>query len=167
MRHSRKLITAAGIVSACFLLVLAVGRFTPASASSLTQRSATDGQITLVVGATDIGSTGTKACSTIENAATLIAAHLISDLVPTGADLAVDVKTVAFGSYTGFAAAASITGGNIPTIATAAGNPRYEDLTLTSWTTAVAAKTVVCVAITSAPTGGSTSASLTLKYTIP
>ena len=129
--------------------------------------SATQGQVTLVVGALDIGSTGTKACSTIENAATLIAAHLISDLVPTGANLAVDVKTVAFGSYTGFAAASSITGGNIPVITTVAANPRYEDLVLTGWTTAVAAKTVVCVAITTAPTGGSTQAALTLKYTIP
>ncbi len=82
--------------------------------------------------------------------------------------LSVDVLTVALGSYTGFASASSITAAATPTITTGAGNPRFSDTTLTGWTTSLAAQTVVCVAInTAAPTGGSTYAALTLRYTIP
>lgn len=121
------------------------------------------GQITLVVGASDITTTGVKACSVVEYAGTIKQADLVANAVPTGADLTVDVRKVAFGSYTGFASAASITAAATPTITTGAGNPRFSDSTLTGWTVAVAAQDVVCVAITSAPTGGATSASLSLK----
>lgn len=138
-----------------------------AQPSSINQTPSIATQITLIVGATDIGSTGTKACATNENAGTITAAHLIADLVPTGADLTIDVLTVAFGSYTGYASASSITAAAVPVITTVAANPRYSDTTLTGWTTAIAANTVVCVNVKTAPTGGSTFAALTLKVTHP
>lgn len=119
-------------------------------------------QITLIVGSADITTTGTKACSVLENGGTITGVHLIANAVPTGADLVVDVKTVAFSSYTGFGSATSITASDIPTITTAAMNPRYSDTVLTGWTTTVASGTVVCVAVNTAPTGGATYASLTL-----
>lgn len=119
-------------------------------------------QITLVVGSGDITTTGTKACSVLENGGTITGVHLIANAVPTGADLTVDVKTVAFSSYTGFGSVSSITASDTPTITTATMNPRYSDTTLTGWTTAIASATVVCVAVNSAPSGGATYASLTL-----
>lgn len=125
------------------------------------------GQATLVIGSSDITTTGTKACTVAENAFTITRADLIANAVPTGADLVVDVLTVALGSYTGFASASSITAAAQPTITTAAMNPRFSDTTLTGWTTAVAAQTVVCVAVNTAPTGGATYAALSLRYTIP
>lgn len=125
------------------------------------------GQVTLVVGSSDITSTGTKACTTAENAFTITQAQLIANAVPTGANLIVDVLKVAFGSYTGFASASSITAAAIPTITTMAMNPRYTDSVLMGWTTSVSAGDVLCVAVNSAPTGGATYASLSLKYTIP
>ncbi len=118
-------------------------------------------QITLV--ATDVSSTGTKSCSVVEVAGTIVAAHLISNALPTGANLVVDVLKVAFTSYTGPASASSITASATPTIATGDANPRYEDTTLTGWTTSVAANDVVCVAISTAPSGGATWASLTME----
>lgn len=118
-------------------------------------------QITLVV--VDVTATGVKSCSVVEVAGTIVAAHLITNAVPTGANLVVDVRKVAFASYTGTGAASSIAASAIPTITTAASNPRYEDLTLTGWTTSVAANDIVCVAINTAPTGASTWASLSLE----
>jgi len=118
-------------------------------------------QITLVV--VDPSTTGTKSCSVVEVAGTIIAAHLIANALPTGADLVIDVKKVAYASYTGTASASSITASALPTITTAASNPRYEDLTLTGWTTSVAANDVVCVSVSTAPTGGATWASLSLE----
>jgi hypothetical protein len=120
-------------------------------------------QITLVVGSNDITTTGTKACATSEVAGTIVDAHLISNALPTGANLVVDVLKVAFTSYTGFASASSITASAVPTIATSDSNPRYSDSTMTGWTTNIAANDVVCVAVNTAPTGGATSAVLTLE----
>lgn len=118
-------------------------------------------QITLIV--TDFATTGVKACSTVEIAYTIVAAHLISNALPTGANLVLDVKKVAFTSYTGTASASSIVASAPPTIATSDSNPRYEDVTLTGWTTSLSANDVICVAVTTAPTGGSVWASLTLE----
>jgi len=118
-------------------------------------------QMTLVV--VDPSSTGTKSCSVVEVAGTIVAAHLIANALPTGANLVVDVKKVAYSSYTGTASTSSITASAVPTIATGDANPRYEDTTLTGWTTSVSANDVVCVAINTAPTGGATWASLTLE----
>lgn len=123
--------------------------------------SAINRQMTLVV--TDPSSTGTKSCSVVEVAGTIVAAHLISNALPTGANLVVDVLKVAYASYTGTGSASSITASAVPTITTAASNPRYEDTTLTGWTTSVSANDVVCVAINTAPSGGATWASLTLE----
>jgi len=118
-------------------------------------------QITLVV--TDVSTTGTKSCSVVEVAGTIVAAHLISNALPTGANLVVDVNKVAYSSYTGPGSSSSITASATPTIATSDTNPRYEDTTLTGWTTSVSANDVVCVAIDTAPSGGATWASLTLE----
>ena len=118
-------------------------------------------QMTLVV--VDPSSTGTKSCSVVEVAGTIVAAHLISNALPTGANLVVDVLKVAYASYTGVGSASSITASAVPTIATGDANPRYEDTTLTGWTTSVSANDVVCVAINTAPSGGSTWASLSLE----
>jgi len=118
-------------------------------------------QMTLVV--VDPSSTGTKSCSVVEVAGTIIAAHLIANALPTGANLVVDVLKVAYDDYTGVGAASSITASAVPTIATGDDNPRYEDTTLTGWKTSVSANDVVCVAINTAPTGGATWASLSLE----
>lgn len=118
-------------------------------------------QITLV--ATDVSSTGTKSCSVVEVAGTIVAAHLIANALPTGSNLVVDVLKVGFSSYTGPASASSITASAVPTIATGGSNPRYEDTTLTGWTTSIAANDVVCVAISTAPSGGATWAALSLE----
>lgn len=141
----------------------------PVSASNIVQggSNAQVGQVTLIVGSADITSTGTKACSVAENAFTITKAELIANALPTGVDLVMDVKKVAFASYTGFASASSITAAAIPTITTMDANPRYTDSSLTGWTTAVSTGDVLCVAINSAPTGGATYAALSLKYTIP
>lgn len=119
-------------------------------------------QITLAVGSSDIGSTGTKACGLVARAGTIVAATLTANALPTGADLVVDVLTVAYASYTGYASASSITASATPIIDTGDANPKYTDSTLTGWTTAIAANTMVCVAVDSAPTGGATSAQLVL-----
>lgn len=120
-------------------------------------------QITMSVGAADIVSTGTKACSVISVAGTIVGAKLVANALPTGANLVVDVLKIGFTSFTGFASAVSVTASAVPTIATGASNPRYTDTTLTGWTTAVSANDVVCVAINTAPTGGATFAALTLE----
>lgn len=157
--------TKVAVLYLTFLLAMLVTAPAPkAHASYILQPSTGSSarQITLVVGSGDITSTGTKACSVLENSGTITGVHLISNALPTGADLIVDVLTVAFSSYTGFGSASSITASDIPTITTGAMNPRYSDTTLTGWTTSLAAATVVCVGINSAPTGGATYASLTL-----
>jgi hypothetical protein len=123
--------------------------------------SAPNRQYTLV--SADIATTGVKSCSVVEVAGTIVAAHLISNALPTGANLVVDVRKVGFTSYTGTGSASTITASAVPTIATGDTNPRYEDLTLTGWTTSVAANDVLCLAINTAPTGGATWASLSLE----
>lgn len=138
----------------CLLPLAILGQYSPGPSPK---------DITLIVGAADIGSTGVKACANVATARTIVAARLVSNALPTGANLVVDVKTVALSSYTGTGAASSITASAVPTIATGDANPRYSDTTLTGWTKAVAANTVVCVAINTAPTGGATWAALTLE----
>lgn len=123
--------------------------------------SAVNRQITLVT--SDVSTTGTKSCSVVEVAGTIVAAHLVSNALPTGANLVVDVKKIGFTSYTGTGSSTSITASAIPTIATSDSNPRYEDTTLTGWTTSVSANDVVCVSISTAPTGGATWAALSLE----
>jgi hypothetical protein len=134
---------------------------------SLDIAMATERQMTLVVATPAITSTGTKACSVSENAGTILDVHLISNAVPTGANLIVDVLKVPFASYTGFGSAMSITASDVPTITTAAMNPRYSDGALTGWTTAISAGDVICVGINSAPTGGATFTALTLDIQNP
>lgn len=133
------------------------------SGSTRTDCTFPNHQITMGVGAGDIGTTGVKACSVVRWSGTILGAYLVASALPTGANLVVDVTKVAFGSYTGSAAGSSITASATPLIQTGDANPRYSDTTLTGWTTSVTAGDVVCVKITTAPTGGSTWASLTLE----
>lgn len=149
------------------LTLLLVASLHPTRASQIVPGTSQVGQLTLAIGSGDITTTGTKACTTVENALTITKAEMISNALPTGANLVVDVLKVAFTSYTGFGSAVSITAAAVPTITTVAANPRYTDSTLTGWTKSVSAGDVVCVAINSAPTGGATYAALSLKYTIP
>jgi hypothetical protein len=151
-------VAASGAAEGCAAVDLAAevtGTLPPANGGRVNR------QITLV--ATDVSSTGTKSCSVVEVAGTIVAAHLISNALPTGSNLVVDVLKVGFSSYTGPASASSITASAVPTIATGDSNPRYEDTTLTGWTTSIAANDVVCVAISTAPSGGATWASVALE----
>lgn len=145
------------------LNIIGPGTCADNSGSSRTDCTFPNRQITLGVGAGDIGTTGVKACSVVRAGGTILGAYLIANAVPTGAALTVDVMKLAFSSYTGSAAPTSITASATPSIATAASNPRYSDTTLTGWTTTVTTGDVVCVKVTSAPTGGATFASLTLE----
>lgn len=122
-----------------------------------------NGQITLIVGSADIGSTGNKACTLAETARTIVEAHLSADHLPTGANLVLDVKTIPAASYTDISSATtSITGSAKPTIQTTDASA-FQTVNISSWTTAIAANTEVCVAVSTAPTGGSTQAVLTLE----
>lgn len=133
------------------------------SGSARTDCTFPNHQLTMGIGAGDIGTTGTKACSTVRWAGTILGVYLTSNALPTGANLQVDILKVAGASYTGVASATSITASDIPAIATGASNPIYTDTTLTGWTTSIAVGDVVCVAVKTAPTGGATNASLTLE----
>jgi len=83
-------------------------------------------------------------CSQVNYAGTINEVTLISDV---SGSATVDVQTVAFGSYTGPGSASSITAADIPALAAAT---RFQDTTLTGWTTALTANTVVCFVL-SAP----------------
>lgn len=86
----------------------------------------------------------TTRCGYLPYNATINSATLLAD--QTGS-ATVDVRTVAFGSYTGPASAASITAAAIPTLSAAV---KFQDTTLTGWTTALTSNTVVCFVL-SAP----------------
>lgn len=139
------------------------GACTDNSGSSRTDCTFPNHQITLGVGAGDIGTTGVKACSVVRWSGTILGAYLVANALPTGSNLEIDVMKVAFGSYTGSASASSIAASAVPIIQTGDSNPRYSDTTLTGWTTSVTAGDVVCVKVKTAPGGGSTWAALSLE----
>lgn len=85
-------------------------------------------------------------CQQVNYAGTINQVSLIGD---QSGSVTVDVKTVAFGSYTGPGSASSITAAAIPGLSSAAS---FQDSTLTGWTTSFAANTVVCFALTSPST---------------
>lgn len=83
------------------------------------------------------------ACVDVPIASTITGVTLLSDV---SGSATVDVKTVAYASYAGPSSASSITASAVPAISSAF---KYQDTTLTGWTTAVAANTVMCFHLTS------------------
>jgi hypothetical protein len=86
------------------------------------------------------------ACQDVPFAATITGVTLLSDVPGSGT---VDVRTVAYGGYTGPSSAATITASDTPALSSAV---KYQDTTLTGWTTAVAANSVLCFHLTSPAT---------------
>jgi hypothetical protein len=77
-------------------------------------------------------------CVPVNFGGTITGATVIGDQAGSAT---VDVKTVAYASYTGPASAASITASATPALSNAA---KYQDTTLSGWTTALTANTTVC-----------------------
>lgn len=107
--------------------------------------------IPFTLGITDFSGTGTKACAVTQNAVNITGAYLIADDLPTSAHLVFDVHLANFDDYTGPASASSITASATPTIQTGDTNPRYSDTTLTGWTTAIPANSVLCAVLDTTP----------------
>lgn len=78
------------------------------------------------------------ACVDVPAPAAITGVTLLSDVTGSAT---VDVRTVAYSSYTGPGSASSITAAAIPALATAT---KYQDTTLTGWTKAVPSNTVMC-----------------------
>jgi hypothetical protein len=85
-------------------------------------------------------------CQQINYSGTIQEVTLVAD---QSGSATIDIQTVIFGSYTGPSSASSITASDKPTLSTAV---KYQDSTLTGWTTAFAANTVVCVVLSSPST---------------
>ncbi len=77
-------------------------------------------------------------CVPVHFGGTITSATVIGDQAGSAT---VDVKTAAYGSYTGPASASSITASATPALSNAA---KYQDTTLSGWTTALAPSTTVC-----------------------
>jgi hypothetical protein len=71
---------------------------------------------------------------------------LISDV---SGSVTIDVQTVAYSSYTGPSSASTITASATPALSSAV---KYQDTTLTGWTTSLAAGTMVCFKLSSPST---------------
>ena len=85
-------------------------------------------------------------CSQINYAGTINEASIVAD---QSGNATVDIKTVAYSSYTGPASASSITAATIPALSSAV---KFQDSTLTGWTTSLTANTVVCFVLSSPAT---------------
>jgi len=85
-------------------------------------------------------------CQQVNYAGTIQEVSLTAD---QSGSVTVDVQTVAFGSYTGPGSASSITDAHTPALASAV---RFQDSTLTGWTTTFSANTVVCFVMSSPTT---------------
>jgi hypothetical protein len=85
-------------------------------------------------------------CSTVSYAGTITEATIIADL---SGSATIDVRTVAYSSYTGPSSASTITASATPALSSAI---KYQDTTLSGWTTSLAANTVVCFVLTSPST---------------
>jgi hypothetical protein len=88
----------------------------------------------------------TDACEDIPFAATIQGITMLA--YPAG-NATVDVLTVPFSDYAGLSSATTITSSSTPTLLNAA---KYQDTTLTGWTTPVAANTVLCFHLTNTST---------------
>jgi hypothetical protein len=91
-------------------------------------------------------SASAQACVAVPFGGTITKVQLIA--TPSGS-VTVDVRTVAFTSYTGPASTSTITASDIPALASATS---YSDAVLTGWTTLVAANSVFCFYLTSPTT---------------
>ena len=105
------------------------------------------------IGGTALSTTLT-ACVLVPFAGTISAANLASDV--SGA-VTVDVRTVLLSSWTGVASASTITASDTPALS---GTQTYTDGTLTGWTKAIAANTMVCFVLSSPSTLGWVGATL-------
>jgi hypothetical protein len=85
-------------------------------------------------------------CSQVNYGGTINKATVISDV---SGSATVDVRTVAYGSYTGPGSASTITASDTPALSSAV---KYQDSTLTGWTTSLTANTVVCFVLSSPST---------------
>lgn len=95
-------------------------------------------------------------CTLVPYSFTIQSASLASDVAGSAT---VDVRTVAYASYTGPGSATSIAASAIPTLSSAT---KYQDVTLTGWTKVIAANTFVCFAMS----GISTSTTLQAELSI-
>lgn len=85
-------------------------------------------------------------CQQINYSGTIQEVTLVAD--QSGA-ATVDVRTVAYSSYTGPSSASTITASDTPALSSAV---KYQDSTLTGWTTSLSANTVVCFVLSSPST---------------
>jgi hypothetical protein len=85
-------------------------------------------------------------CTHVAYSGTIQGVTLIAD---QSGNATIDVKTVAYASYTGPASTASIAASAIPALSSAV---KFNDTTLTGWTTSLAANTEVCFALSSPAT---------------
>lgn len=88
----------------------------------------------------------TTRCTHVNFAGSITGFTMISDV---SGNATVDVLTVAYGSYTGPGSASSITDSHTPSMT---GATKYQDTTLTGWTTALSANTAVCFTLSSPAT---------------
>lgn len=86
------------------------------------------------------------ACVDVPVASTITGITLLSDVSGSGT---VDVRTVSYSGYTGPASATTITASAVPVLS---GAVKYQDTTLTGWTTSVPANAVICFHLTSPAT---------------
>jgi|HubBroStandDraft_1064217.scaffolds.fasta_scaffold00168_12 hypothetical protein len=91
-------------------------------------------------------SASAQACVVVPFSGTINKVQLIA--MPSGS-VTVDVRTVAFASYTGPSSTSTITASDTPALSSAT---RYTDSTLTGWTTSLTANSVVCFYLTSPTT---------------
>jgi hypothetical protein len=85
-------------------------------------------------------------CSQVNYAGTIQKTTIVAD---QSGSATVDVRTVAYGSYTGPSSASTITASDTPALSTAV---KYQDSSLTGWTTSLSANTVVCFVLSSPST---------------
>ena len=85
-------------------------------------------------------------CSQVNYAGTINEATIIADV---SGSATIDVRTVAYSSYTGPSSASTITASATPALSSAV---KYQDSTLSGWTTSLSANTVVCFVLTSPST---------------
>lgn len=126
-------------------VVLYRGAFTPATGGATTNQNIRTITAVFDGGGSALSGTTTR-CTHVNFAGTIQEFTMISDV---SGNATVDVLTVAYGSYTGPASASSITDSHTPSMTSAA---KFQDSTLTSWTTSLSANTVVCFTLSSPAT---------------
>ena len=85
-------------------------------------------------------------CQQVNYSGTIQEVTLVAD---QSGSATVDVQTVAYGSYTGPGSASTITAADTPALSSAV---KYQDSSLTGWTTSLSANTVVCFVLSSPST---------------